>query len=64
MENIPPLLALKLLSELSTAPVLLVIFTLVFPFIVIAVVNVILPITLMWAFVLIALESAEKVETS
>ena len=43
---------------------LLLIFTLVFPEIVIAAVNVMLVTTLIWALVLMALESAEKVETS
>ena len=59
----PPLLALNFRSEVSTAPVLLLIFTLVLPEIVIAEVNVILPTTLIWAFVAIALESSENVDT-
>ena len=59
----PPELALKLRSEVSTAPVLLLIFMLVFAEIVIAPVNVMLSTTLMSALVRIALESAEKLET-
>ena len=55
---------MKLRFELSTAPALLLIFTLVFPEIVIAAVNVMLVTTLMWALVLIELESAEKLFTS
>ena len=55
---------LKLRDELSTAPVLLLIFTLVFPEIVITPVNVMSLTTSIWALVLIALERAEKVETS
>ena len=61
---IPPKLLLKLRDELSTAPVLLLIFTLVFPEIVITPVNVMSLTTSIWALVLIALERAEKVETS
>eukprot|EP00618_Florenciella_parvula_P022793 CAMPEP_0119526272 /NCGR_PEP_ID=MMETSP1344-20130328/40922_1 /TAXON_ID=236787 /ORGANISM="Florenciella parvula, Strain CCMP2471" /LENGTH=61 /DNA_ID=CAMNT_0007565227 /DNA_START=218 /DNA_END=403 /DNA_ORIENTATION=- len=59
----PPLFALKLRSDVSTAPVLLLIFTLLLPEIVITPVNVMLSTTLMSALVWIALESAEKLET-
>ena len=55
---------LKLRSELSTAPVLLLIFKLVSPEIVIASVKVMSPTTLMLASLAIALERAEKSETS
>ena len=53
-----------LLICLPLLPVLLLIFTLVFPEIVIVAVNVILLTTLMSASLAIALESAENVDTS
>ena len=63
-KNMPPELLLNVRSEVSTAPVLLLIFTFVFPEIVIAEVKVMSFFTLMSAFVAIALDSAENVVTS
>jgi len=60
----PPLLLLKLRSDVSTAPVLLLIFTLVLPEIVITPVNVMSPTTLMSASLAIALDSALNEDTS
>ena len=59
----PPLLALKDRSDVSTAPVLLWIFTLVLAEIVILAVNVISLTTLMSVSLAIALERAENVDT-
>ena len=62
--NIPPFPELNDRSDVSTAPVLLLILTPVLPEIAIAAVNVMSLTTLISASVSIALESAENVDTS